>query len=240
MIKFFRNIRQNLLKEGKTQKYLKYAIGGIVLVVIGILIALQINNWNEGKKLHVKEVEHLENIRKNLQTNITLLEKYMVFHRTSINSYKSLSEVIKNKVGYNDSLGYDLHMALIFPESKLSYAGYESLKSFGFDIIKDKNIRNSIIDVFELTYPEMRENLSVTENEVSLVTTPFRMEHFEMIDVGEGLIPNDFETLRENQTLKNHLSVYNNVNNWAIFLKDKCIQESKKLIVLIDNELGKK
>jgi len=46
MIKFFRKIRQQLLKEGKTTNYLKYAVGEIVLVVIGILIALQINNWN--------------------------------------------------------------------------------------------------------------------------------------------------------------------------------------------------
>ena len=50
MIKFFRNIRQNLLIENKTGKYLKYAIGEIFLVVIGILIALQINNWNEDRK----------------------------------------------------------------------------------------------------------------------------------------------------------------------------------------------
>ena len=50
MIKFFRKIRHNLINEGKTTKYLKYAIGEIVLVVIGILIALQINNWNEQRK----------------------------------------------------------------------------------------------------------------------------------------------------------------------------------------------
>ena len=50
MIKFFRKIRQNLLIENKTGKYLKYAIGEIILVVIGILIALQINNWNEQRK----------------------------------------------------------------------------------------------------------------------------------------------------------------------------------------------
>ena len=51
MIKFFRKIRQNLLIENKTGKYFKYAIGEVVLVVIGILIALQINNWNEARKL---------------------------------------------------------------------------------------------------------------------------------------------------------------------------------------------
>lgn len=47
MIKFFRHLRQRLLSEGKTGKYFKYAIGEIILVVIGILIALQINNWNQ-------------------------------------------------------------------------------------------------------------------------------------------------------------------------------------------------
>lgn len=55
MIKFFRKIRQNLLSEGKTGKYLKYASGEIVLVVIGILIALQINNWNEQSNENIKE-----------------------------------------------------------------------------------------------------------------------------------------------------------------------------------------
>ena len=49
MIKFFRHIRQDLMSKNKTSKYLKYAIGEILLVVIGILIALQINNWNQNR-----------------------------------------------------------------------------------------------------------------------------------------------------------------------------------------------
>jgi hypothetical protein len=62
MIKFFRHIRQNLLNEGKTTKYFKYAIGEIILVVIGILIALQINNWNEKRK----ENRNLRDVYSNL------------------------------------------------------------------------------------------------------------------------------------------------------------------------------
>jgi len=50
MIKFFRKIRYDLMEKNKTGKYLKYAIGEIILVVIGILVALQINTWNEEKK----------------------------------------------------------------------------------------------------------------------------------------------------------------------------------------------
>lgn len=66
MIKFFREIRQNLLNQGKTGKYFKYAIGEIVLVVIGILIALQINNWNEWRKDRVKEKIILNDLANNI------------------------------------------------------------------------------------------------------------------------------------------------------------------------------
>ena len=60
MIKFFRKIRYNLMEQNKTGKYLKYAVGEIVLVVVGILIALQINTWNETKKSNIKFNQLLE------------------------------------------------------------------------------------------------------------------------------------------------------------------------------------
>lgn len=77
MIKFFRQIRKSLLMENKTGKYLKYAIGEIILVVIGILIALQINNWNEVRKLNVEETKALENIQRDFVKNRELLNNVM-------------------------------------------------------------------------------------------------------------------------------------------------------------------
>ena len=74
MIKFFRKIRQNLLSENKFSKYFLYAIGEIVLVVIGILIALQINNWNENKKASNSEKSILIGLKSEFQNN--LVNKY--------------------------------------------------------------------------------------------------------------------------------------------------------------------
>ncbi len=70
MIKFFRHIRQTLIMENKTSKYFKYAIGEIVLVVIGILIALQINTWNENTKDRRYEFEILKNLKSELIPNL--------------------------------------------------------------------------------------------------------------------------------------------------------------------------
>ena len=74
MIKFFRKIRHSFLSEGKTGKYFKYAIGEIVLVVIGILIALEINNWNESRKLESKKQELIINLINDFEGNIELLQ----------------------------------------------------------------------------------------------------------------------------------------------------------------------
>lgn len=62
MINYLRRIRHNLLIENKVSIYLIYAIGEVMLVVFGILIALQIGNWNEQKKTEKMEIAFLENI----------------------------------------------------------------------------------------------------------------------------------------------------------------------------------
>jgi hypothetical protein len=92
MIKFFRSIRQNLLNEGKTSKYLKYAIGEIVLVMIGILLALQVNNWNENRKAIIKEKTYIQSIYKDLKTDI---KKINTCRSILSNHYKIGIEVLK-------------------------------------------------------------------------------------------------------------------------------------------------
>ena len=78
MIKFFRKIRLNLISESKTGKYIKYAVGEIILVVIGILIALSINNWNEQRKQNNEEIYILNQLKVEFKADsikINTLEK---------------------------------------------------------------------------------------------------------------------------------------------------------------------
>jgi uncharacterized membrane protein YgaE (UPF0421/DUF939 family) len=76
MIKFFRKIRRQLLPENRVTKYLLYAIGEIFLVVIGILIALQFNNWKASRKLNQLERNVLTKILSDLKSDSTRIERY--------------------------------------------------------------------------------------------------------------------------------------------------------------------
>ena len=112
MIKFFRQIRQRLLSEGKTGKYFKYAIGEIVLVVIGILIALQINNWNEQRKERDKEQVLLHQLREDYQANLIQLEEKMATRDKIVTSAVALL----NAFDYPQSVHRDTvikHIAII-------------------------------------------------------------------------------------------------------------------------------
>jgi hypothetical protein len=119
MIKFFRKIRQNLVIENKTGKYFKYAIGEIVLVVIGILFALQINNWNLKNKSDQLANVYLIDFKHDLETDIASLEE-------RINKNNALSKTIdsifltlatKNKLSSEELIRFfNQHM----------FIGYES------------------------------------------------------------------------------------------------------------------
>ena len=94
MIKFFRKIRQNMVKENKVSKYILYAIGEIILVVIGILIALQINTWNQNRLANIEERTVLKNLHTEFLQNKQTLKDALAENRTSFNVGKTLFNLI--------------------------------------------------------------------------------------------------------------------------------------------------
>ena len=110
MLKLFRKIRQRLVKENKFSKYLLYAIGEIILVMVGILLALQVNNWNNNRADRNQEVKYLNNIQLDLQKDLKSLAFQINFRREKNKSTETvlahingtpisdISEVTKNVV----------------------------------------------------------------------------------------------------------------------------------------------
>lgn len=172
MIKLFRNIRRSLLNEGKTSAYFKYAIGEIVLVVIGILIALQINNWNEINKAKAYEKNTLKEIQKTLKADLVffgLLKERIRIKDTAIDD---LLLVRKGKLNLTDEeLTRSIrqaHFGLIFSYNP---APYEALKSSGLDKIKTDSLRTALTKYYEVYIPRAEAFLKSTEEKYGPLIT---------------------------------------------------------------------
>jgi predicted choloylglycine hydrolase len=148
MITFFRKIRKNLLAEGSTSKYLKYSIGEILLVVIGILIALQINNWNEDNNERKVEVDYIQNVLEDLEDDLEIFQNYQ---ESNQKIYSLIDSIIPN-LKHEDRRENIAHLAfwsrmitmewlIIHPVERT----YEQMKSSGhLRLIKDKSVADGI------------------------------------------------------------------------------------------------
>ncbi len=143
MIKFFRKIRYNLMETGKTGEYFKYAIGEIVLVVIGILIALSINNWNQNRLDQLDKKEILSKLQIEFQVNKKILQDYKMTNERSMNSNIALMSLIgKTKEALSkqnlDSLFYQAYQGyeLAFTEN----AAKNIVQSGRLNLFKDEEI----------------------------------------------------------------------------------------------------
>jgi hypothetical protein len=154
MIKFFRKIRRNLLSEGKTGKYLKYAFGEIVLVVIGILIALSINNWNECKKAQAQERSSIIEVIENLNYDIIRCENNIASNIKLIQGLDSLRASVGNTIdGSDDTIDiyyYTLKNKIDFGEAALNRSAYDQLIASGnVKLIKNRTLVFNLSDYYE-------------------------------------------------------------------------------------------
>ena len=143
MIKFLRNIRRNMITNNKVTKYFLYAIGEIILVVIGILIALQINNWNENKKNRELESEILAQIRDNLEQDQARLQEIRNSYIIAVRSSENLIDESK-RAQYPDSIIYWLGHVIKFERFQPITNSYEALKSAGLQLVNDNELRKKL------------------------------------------------------------------------------------------------
>ena len=140
-----------MLTENKFSKYFVYAIGEIILVVIGILIALQINNWNEQNKSKKEEMKILNEIKISLARDLKYMSINLRSDSSSIRHLKIIKEQLQLEKPTIDSLNY-FYQSLLFTNSvDITTGPYETLKSKGLDLISNDSLRNGIVYYYEQT-----------------------------------------------------------------------------------------
>ena len=250
MIKFFRNIRKALLVDGKTSKYLKYAIGEIVLVVIGILIALQINNWNEEKKERKIEKNYVNSLIEDLEIDTTKLsvlikayEKKEFEIDTVLRTYSKLSN------SYNDTLWRNLPSVIQFPDFIYTDRTMQQLEnSGGMRFILNKDALNAIID-YDLSVKHLLESYIP---DLNFYYQNSNQMWFEIMDIEDyetdlkKMSVQEMEKGNKNYLLKNDkatLGKFNNIiRNFKIdvtLIKESEMDlktKAKRLITLLEKE----
>ncbi len=149
MIKFFRKVRYNLMEQNKTGKYFKYAIGEIVLVVIGILIALQINTWNNAEIDSQKEKEYLNNILEDIKTQ-QRLAKDQVIHNGFMK--RKCEKAIKHlNSNYINADSLNLYLTDITRKTfVVNDPTFQDLKSSGnILLIKSNTLRKKVLSFYQ-------------------------------------------------------------------------------------------
>ena len=151
MIGFFRKIRKQLADDNKPLKYMRYAIGEIVLVVIGILIALSINNWNQEKNDTKLSRDYLYRIQRDIVQDAVSFKEIIKYNDSLRNEIKELLVLIYGEMDNVEQVirlcsTYDLALNQVFSPDDNTYRGM--ISSGALTLIKNVDLREAIAELY--------------------------------------------------------------------------------------------
>jgi hypothetical protein len=208
-IKLFRRINR-----GSLRNYFMYAIGEIVLIVIGILIVVEIDKWKQASSDREREINILKEILEGFRGDIGDLNFNIWVHEGAAKSGRIVLNHFERNLPYHDSLSHHFARSLAFSRMVVNEGPYEHLKSIGFNAITNNMLRTRIVSMYDYEFEGMRlfeTNTFVDEsNAADILQTRFdKTEIWQAVDEANffpgTMIPNDFAALREDPIYKHFL-----------------------------------
>ena len=238
MLTVLRRIRRKLIEEGKLKSYLAYAIGEIVLIVVGILIALTISDWNEQRKNREVEFRMLSEIKSAILFDKKELSLALDSVRISITRMESLLNILKNPPAYHDSLDDLFGAAYGVHSATLNTAPYEAIKAGGLDRINNDEIRLRLLELFDDSYKRIA---SINELDIKVnldVLRPYYYKHFTDIRWNKRASPLDYHRLVKDVAYRNlvdyHMNILKLNHGW---IYEKTLSQISELIKILNYEL---
>lgn len=250
MIKFFRHIRKNLLMDNKTSKYFKYALGEILLVMIGILLALQVNNWNTKRIEKINETKYLNNIILDLEKDLTSLSYQMEFRTSKYSgNEKLIGQINGDQVKDITELTYNVANSLMEERFTPNNSTYNELASSGnLNLIKNDSIKILLLELEELYKRnnfgiehelfEYREYISKPIFKYTNTDKLLRVFAGEKSIEEQGITLETFKDLFNSSEYKNGLFISNLITKDFTPLYEEIENISSKLISIINKELN--
>ena len=215
MIKFFRKIRYNLMSKNKTGKYFKYAIGEIILVVIGILIAVQINNWNENQIQKAIERNYVEILVQDLSEDGVSLAELVSLSNASVDSKNIILAYQEGNIPEPDSLGTHFLEAVFNGITNFvpnRGAINEIQNAGGLSLINNEVVRNQILNLYN-EYDNVEKNVgsNYLRNRLAMRDLVYSKANGKLFLTFKILDKEILYPLLRDSEIRNRL-----VNNWAV------------------------
>lgn len=226
------------MSNNKIGTYILYAIGEIVLVVLGILIAVQIDDWNENRKLKELENKLLTELISDLQAQAKDIKGNIKTHRTGEMSCYAIIRTIQEDIPLHDSLKRHFVKTYDFTVFKNKDGAYKMLESQGISLIGNDSLRYLITDYFEWSVPFILEVQKVTMQQI-VNASEKHLKLFRNFQWGEPLEPWDYEALKNNQEYVSWLNYTAKNKKFEAVSYQNLLIRNNKLIKAIDSELSK-
>jgi hypothetical protein len=250
MIKFFRKIRQKMLTENKISKYLMYAIGEIILVVIGILIALQINNWNENRKSALQETLYLKRLLSENNEDINTFKKNISSLEKGIETIKNLALALNATHTEDEELisatNAYFGFGSIYPVFSSSTSTFDDLSSTGnLKEIRNLKLRDQLVKHYA-RHKQIAEWISVGTQWALPIDAPFTFNNNAMkFEPVSAFLFGEQSSIRQAQHLRdkkeeylNNVAVHFWLNTDAIKNFKGLMEDTLVIINLIEKELN--
>ena len=241
MIRLLRRMRHRLIKEGALAKYLLYATGEIVLIVLGILIALQLNNWNADRAREAQELTMLNELLVNLRSDSLEHAMNRAFWQRVEHSALAVAEGLDARAPWADSMEAHYGWLLNSGISNLNTAAYDNLISVGIDLISNDSLRVAVANHYTVVYDRLTQydqDMGV-DHTVNLIA-PVVLKRIRITEPWQRAVPLDYEALFDDLEFREVVRWKATTASWMAYVNTSPIRSTDRLMQMIERELERR
>ncbi len=250
MLGFLRRLRRSLIEEGQLRKYLVYAVGEIILVMVGILLALQVNNWNQQQSIYQKQKDHLLIIRNEFVNNVNALERVKKAVAGTLEAQREIIALMDQASEVEESKLSSLWARSFSVDAEFEYengAMTELLSSGGLKDIANDSIRTKLASwggriqkvrlQEKLLYSYWVKCNDYLESHADFRTVVDELGISKGIGIGTSSRNNSNNPILQSQELENYLVLYLMVGGGLMGLYSELQNDFQMLVGMIEEEL---
>ena len=240
-MKFFRKLRLQQVRESRLFTYFLYALGEITLVVIGILIALRINNANADRKQYAQETQMLQEVLADMRAAQVIIDSTKYYNQITLDCLERVIHSLDHDSAFSTDLHRCFYLLVNWQSPFLPFTAYENLKSKGIDLISNRTIKDAINQIYGADLPLLVQDADRTEWVfLQAISFPQYVKHIRKSVGGGEAYPYNFMAMKQDAEFRNWLSILSGIRRNTLEMSSTSSRKLDRSIALIEEELQRR